>query len=44
MKKTRLRCVIEMALFNRHPKGQGLVTNLINRDPENISHGNIVFS
>jgi hypothetical protein len=30
--KEKMRwCVIEMALFNRHPKGQGLVTNLINR-------------
>jgi hypothetical protein len=24
-------CVMEMAYFNKHPKGQGLVTNLINR-------------
>ncbi len=24
-------CVMEMAYFNEHPKGQGLVTNLINR-------------
>ena len=24
-------CVMEMALFNEHSKGQGLVTNLINR-------------
>ena len=24
-------CVMEMAIFNEHPKGKGLVTNLINR-------------
>ncbi len=30
--KEKMRwCVIEMALFNEDPKGQGLVTNLINR-------------
>ena len=30
--KEKMRwCVMEMALFNGHPKGQGLVTNLINR-------------
>jgi len=30
--KEKMRwCVMEMAHFNEHPKGQGLVTNLINR-------------
>ena len=30
--KDKMRwCVMEMALFANHPKGQGLVTNLINR-------------
>ena len=30
--KEKMRwCVMEMAMFNEHPKGQGLVTNLINR-------------
>jgi len=24
-------CIMEMALFNNHPKGKGLITNLINR-------------
>ena len=30
--KEKMRwCVMEMAMFNEHPKGKGLVTNLINR-------------
>jgi hypothetical protein len=30
--KEKMRwCVMEMAAFNEHPKGQGLITNLINR-------------
>jgi hypothetical protein len=30
--KEKMRwCVMEMSQFNKHPKGQGLVTNLINR-------------
>ena len=32
MKKEKMKwCVMEMAMFNEHPKGKGLVTNLINR-------------
>ena len=36
-------CVMEMARFNEHEKGQGLVTNP-DKQTQNFNHGRIVIS